>query len=403
MNDGSILVLNAGSSSLKFSLFRARGKNTLDLVVHGQVDGLGSQPRLTAKDGAGKKLVERDLKVSEASAPRDAIRLAGVWLREQFGDERVTAVGHRVVHGGPKYSQPVLLDDRVLVELEQMVPLAPLHQPHNLAAIRAVKDWRPDLPQVACFDTAFHRVHSQLTDLYALPWEYYEAGVRRYGFHGLSYEYIASALPNVAPEIARGRVVVAHLGSGASLCAMKAGQSVDCTMGFSVLDGVPMGTRPGALDPGVLLYLIGHRGMTAKEVENLLYYESGLLGLSGVSNDMRLLEESDEPRAWLAIDYFVHRIAKEIGALAASLGGLDGLVFTAGIGENSPEIRARVVGACEWLGVTLDADANARGERRISVADSKASAWVVPTNEELMIARHTVANVSTRERNQHHE
>jgi acetate kinase len=252
-----------------------------------------------------------------------------------------------------------------------------------------LRESRPGLPQIACFDTAFHRTHSQLDDLYALPFEYYEAGVRRYGFHGLSYEYIAATLPQIAPDLAIGRVIVAHLGSGASLCALRAGQSQHSTMGFSPLDGIPMGTRPGGVDPGVLLHLVAQRGMTPAALERLLYKESGLLGLSGVSNDMRLLLESSEPRARLAVDYFVHYVAKEIGALAAVLGGLDGLVLTAGIGENSPAIRARILAACEWLGVELDVDANARGGPCISAAGSAVSAWVVPTNEELMIARHT--------------
>ena len=303
-----------------------------------------------------------------------------------------------MVHGGPEYSRPVLVDEPVLAALERLVPLAPLHQPHNLAAIRSLRETQPRLPQVACFDTAFHRSHPQLADLYALPWAYYEAGVRRYGFHGLSYEYIAAALPQVAPAIAGGRVIVAHLGSGASLCALRAGVSVDSTMGFSALDGLPMGTRPGALDPGVLLYLVGERGMTAAALEKLLYKESGLLGLSGVSNDMRVLLESGEPRARLAVDFFVYRVAREIGALAAVLGGVDGLVFTAGVGENSAEIRARVVAACAWLGVALDAEANRRGGPRISAEGSAVSAWVVPTNEELMIARHTLALVAGAQR-----
>ncbi|TFH29569.1 MAG: acetate/propionate family kinase, partial [Deltaproteobacteria bacterium] len=320
------------------------------------------------------------------------------WLRAQFTGEPLLAVGHRVVHGGAEFSRPVLVDAPVLAELERLVPLAPLHQPHNLAAIRMLRETQPQIPQVACFDTAFHRAHPQLADLYALPWEYYEAGVRRYGFHGLSYEYIAAALPKVAPGIAGGRVVVAHLGSGASLCAMRAGKSVDSTMGFSTLDGVPMGTRPGGIDPGVLLYLVAQRGMPPAELEKLLYKDSGLLGLSGVSNDMRVLLESREPRARIAVDYFVYRVAREIGALAATLGGVDGLVFTAGIGENSAEIRARIVDACAWLGVTLDAEANWRGGPRISPDGSAVSAWVVPTNEELMIARHTHALVAGAQR-----
>jgi acetate kinase len=389
MSSGSIVVVNAGSSSLKFSLFRVDGGEHLQLAVRGQVDGIGTRPGLKVRDAAGGTLVARDLPVDEACEVKDAIALAGTWLRERFPGEPLIAVGHRVVHGGADYSQPVLVDDAVYAALERLVPLAPLHQPHNLAAIRAVRETQPGLPQVACFDTAFHRTHSQLDDLYALPWACYEAGVRRYGFHGLSYEYIAATLPRIAPDVAGGRVIVAHLGSGASLCALRDGQSRHSTMGFSPLDGIPMGTRPGSVDPGVLLYLIGQRGMTPAALERLLYRESGLLGLSGVSNDMRLLLESAEPRARLALDYFVHSVAKEIGALAAVLGGLDGLVFTAGVGENSAEIRARIARACTWLGVTLDPDANQRGGPCISGPGSAVSAWVIPTNEELMIARHT--------------
>jgi acetate kinase len=395
MNSGSILVVNAGSSSLKLSLFRVDAAGDLQLNVRGQIDGIGTQPRLAAKDGAGTALVERDLAVTEVREVKDAITIAGDWLRAQYEGEPLLAVGHRVVHGGSEYSRPVLVDAAVFAKLEQLIPLAPLHQPHNLAAIRAVRDTQPQLPQVACFDTAFHRTHPQLADLYALPREYYEVGVRRYGFHGLSYEYIAAALPQVAPEIANGRVIVAHLGSGASLCAMRGGKSIDSTMGFSPLDGIPMGTRTGAIDPGVLLYLIRERAMSHTALEELLYKKSGLLGLSGISNDMRVLLESSDPRARLAVDYFVHYVAKEIGALSAVLGGLDGLVFTAGIGENSAEIRARIVNACGWLGMTLDPDANQRGELCISAADAAVSAWVVPTNEELMIARHTLALVTS--------
>jgi len=394
VSGGFILVVNAGSSSLKFSLFRT-GTGGLELAARGLIDGLGTRPRLVVKDGAGATLEEREPAVAEARDAKDAVVLAADWLRAQFAaGAPLLAVGHRVVHGGAQYSRPVLVDAQVLDALERFIPLAPLHQPHNLAVIHTLRETRPEVPQVACFDTAFHRTHPQLADIYALPWAYYEAGVRRYGFHGLSYEYIAAVLPQVAPAIAGGRVIVAHLGSGASLCALRNGVSVDSTMGFSALDGLPMGTRPGALDPGVLLFLVGERGMTAPALEKLLYKESGLLGISGVSNDMRLLLESREPRARLAIDFFVYRVAKEIGALAASLGGVDGLVFTAGVGENSAEIRARVLEACAWLGVAPDADANRRGGPHISAEGSAVSAWVVPTNEELMIARHTFALVT---------
>ncbi len=393
MNNGSILVVNAGSSSLKFSLFRT-GADVLQQDVRGQIDGVGSQPRLVVKDRAGSTLVERDFADTEVREVKDAITLVGTWLRDQFEGESLLAVGHRVVHGGTEFSQPVLVNAPVFNALEKLTPLAPLHQPHNLAAIRAVRETQPEMPQIACFDTAFHRSHPQLADIYALPWEYYEAGVRRYGFHGLSYEYIAAVLPQTAPEIANGRVIVAHLGSGASLCALRDGKSQDSTMGFSPLDGIPMGTRPGGIDPGVLLYLAGQRGMSPAALEKLLYKDSGLLGLSGLSNDMRMLLENHAPRAQLAVDYFVHRIAREIGSLAAVLGGVDGLVFTAGIGENSAAIRARIVGACAWLGMTLAADANQNSEPCITTADSMVSAWVVPTNEELMIANHTHALVT---------
>lgn len=396
MKPGVILVVNAGSSSLKFSLFRLDGAGALQLAVRGQIDGIGTRPELRVKDAAGASVAERDYSRSEAGSVNDAIRLAGEWLRDYLQGEPLSAVGHRVVHGGVDYARPVLVDAGVYAALEQLMPLAPLHQPHNLAAIRALREAQPQVPQVACFDTAFHRGHPQLADLYALPWEYYEAGVRRYGFHGLSYEYIASVLPKVAPDIAGGRVIVAHLGSGASLCALRSGRSQDSTMGFSPLDGVPMGTRPGALDPGVLLHLMRQRGLSAAQLEHLLYRESGLLGLSGISNDMRVLLESREPRAQLAIDYFVHHIARQIGALAAVLGGVDGLVFTAGIGEHSPQIRARILQACAWLGVTLDADANLCGGPCISTMHSAVSAWVVPTNEELMIAQHTRACVTAK-------
>ncbi len=390
-NSGSILVVNAGSSSLKFSLFRLDAAHALQLAVRGQIDGIATRPQLKAKDDTGQTLVERDLAVGQVREVGDAIKLVDAWLREHFPGEPLLAVGHRVVHGGTDYSQPVRVDASVFAALEKLTPLAPLHQPHNLAAIRTLRETQAQVPQIACFDTAFHRSHPQLADMYALPWEYYEGGVRRYGFHGLSYEYIAGELPRLAPDIANGRVIVAHLGSGASLCALQAGKSVDSTMGFSPLDGIPMGTRPGTVDPGVLLYLVGQRNMTPATLEKLLYRESGLLGLSGVSNDMRVLLESPEPRARLAVDYFVHAVAKAIGALTAVLGGLDGLVFTAGIGENSPEIRARIVRACAWLGITLDTDANQRGRACISAAGSAVSAWVVPTNEELMIARHAQA------------
>jgi acetate kinase len=300
------------------------------------------------------------------------------------------AVGHRVVHGGPKYTRPVLVDAGVLAELEQYVSLAPLHQPNNLAPIRSISERFPQLPQVACFDTAFHRGHSAIADHYAIPERFYTQGVRRYGFHGLSYEYMAQRLPEVAPEIAHGRVIVAHLGSGASMCALLGGRSIESTMGFTALDGVPMGTRPGQLDPGVVLFLI-EQGMTPAAVQNMLYAECGLKGLSGISNDVRDLEASDDPRAAFALDHFVYRIGLLAGLLAAALGGLDAFVFTAGIGENSVSLRARIAEKLAWLEARLDPKANAARALRISSPDSRVALYVIPTNEELMIAQHTLA------------
>jgi len=317
----------------------------------------------------------------------------------------VLGVGHRVVHGGSKFSAPVLIDPQVLSELRELIPLAPLHQPHNLSAIEAVSERLPEVPQVACFDTGFHRGHEAVADLVPLPREICNANVKRYGFHGISYEYISSVLPDVAPEIADRRVIVAHLGSGSSLCALKNGKSVDTTLGFTALDGLCMGTRPGSLDPGVVLYLFQNLNLTAKEVETILYKQSGLVGISGISNDMRDLLGREEPEAKLSVDYFVYRAAKEIGALAAVLGGIDALVFTAGIGENSAEIRRRICESSRWLGVELDDQANGARGPRITMQKSKVSAWVVPTNEELMIARHTgrLLGLTEHDKEQHND
>ena len=386
--DDYALVLNAGSSSLKFCVFRRPEKKNWQIAARGQIEGIGTSPRLSAKDADGEVLVDNDLDVAVRDGHAAIDRLAG-WLRSKYGGSRVVGVGHRVVHGGARYDRPVVITRQVLAELQALVPLAPLHQPYNLAAIEAVFERLPDVPQVACFDTSFHLGRSPVAELIPLPREICKSGLQRYGFHGLSYEYVSSLLPEAAPEIAEGRVIVAHLGSGASLCALREGKSVDNTLGFTALDGLCMGTRPGALDPGVVLYLFQNLGLTAKQVETMLYKQSGLLGISGISNDMRELLARSEPEARLAVDYFVYRAAKEIGALAAVLGGIDGLVFTAGIGENSPEIRRRICEASSWLGVELDAQANTRGGPRISTSQSKVSTWVIPTNEELMIARHT--------------
>ncbi len=386
----AILVLNAGSSSLKFAVFSLRGR-ALELAWKGQIEGIGTAPRLVVRADGGQTLADRTFACGEARTHAACLGHLRAWLGDRLDGVALVGAGHRVVHGGAEFDRPVRIDAAVILRLEDLVPLAPLHQPHNLAAIRALVELDPDLPQVACFDTAFHRGRPQVADLFALPYELYEQGIRRYGFHGLSYEWIARRLPELAPEIAQGRVVALHLGSGASLCALRAGRAVDSSMAFTPLDGVPMGTRPGALDPGVVLHLIQARGFDAEEVSELLYHRSGLLGLSGIGSDMRDLLASGQPRAALAVEHFVYRTVQTVAALGASLGGLDGLVFTAGIGERSPEIRARVCDACAWLGVELDPAANAGGGPRITRPGSRVSAWVVPTDEERVIAEHTAA------------
>jgi acetate kinase len=381
--DGFALVLNAGSSSLKFCVFD--GAKGWRAAARGQIEGIGTSPRLSVKDAGGASLANQEVSLRDG---REAVEVCAAWLKANLRPAKVLGVGHRVVHGGPRFAGPTLLSQSTLDELRELVPLAPLHQPYNLSAIEAVFERLPGVPQVACFDTSFHRGQPAVAELVPLPREIRDTGVQRYGFHGLSYEYIASVLPQVAPEIAGGRVIAAHLGSGASLCAMRAGKSVDSTLGFTALDGLCMGTRPGALDPGVVLHLFQGLKLAAGEVETLLYKKAGLLGISGISNDMRDLLGRDDPDARLAVDYFVYRAVKEIGALAAVLGGVDALVFTAGIGENSAEIRRRICEASAWLGVKLDAKANAAGGPLISAPGSKVSAWVIATNEELMIARH---------------
>ncbi|HEY7288633.1 MAG TPA: acetate/propionate family kinase [Vicinamibacterales bacterium] len=381
------LTLNAGSSSVKFSVYRQPPAAAWNLDARGQIEGIGTSARFSASDAAGARIA--DERPSQVADARGALDVLATWLRAHYPDAHVLAVGHRVVHGGAKYAGPVVVTPEVVEDLRQLIPLAPLHQPYNLAAIDAVTERLPDVPQVACFDTSFHQNQPPVAHVVPLPEDIRRGGVQRYGFHGLSYEYIASVLPDAAPEIAGGRVIVAHLGSGASLCAMKDRRSIDSTLGFTALDGLCMGTRPGAVDPGVILYLFQQLKMSAKDVESLLYKKSGLLGISGISNDMRDLLQSAEPKAQLAVDYFIYRAAREIGALAAVLGGVDGLVFTAGIGENSTEIRKRICTASAWLGIQLDDEANNRKGPRITRAGSAVSAWVIPTNEELMIARHT--------------
>jgi acetate kinase len=386
----AVLVLNAGSSSIKFSVYALGPDDRLGLDSRGQVEGIGTRPRFVASDGESVGLRDESFAAAGPDGHGEALRRLASWLRERLSDDRVLAVGHRVVHGGVEFEAPVAIDEAVLQRLDALVPLAPLHQPHNLAAIRALRAQMPGLLQVACFDTAFHRPHPELADRFALPRRYYDDGIRRYGFHGLSYEYIAHRLREIAPEIAEGRVVVAHLGSGASMCAMRTGRSQDSTMGFTALDGLPMGTRCGALDPGIVIHLMRAYGMDADAIERLLYHDCGLKGVSGISNDMRTLLASDDPNAAQAVDLFVWRICRELGALAAALGGLDGFVFTAGIGERSPDIRERVCRGSAWLGIELDEDANRAGDARISAAGSRVAVWAIPTDEELMIARHTL-------------
>ena len=386
----TILVLNTGSSSIKFELFEVGAEDRLESRFAGQIEGIGVAPHLVAKNAAGRLLVDRPVPLEEAADVERALAVVEGWLEAELAGP-LLAVGHRVVHGGPLYATPVRVDERVLAALEAFVPLAPLHQPNNLAPIRALLRRRPELPQIACFDTAFHRTHGELADRFAIPEALWEEGIRRYGFHGLSYEYIASRLAELDPELARGRVIVAHLGSGCSMCALRGGKSVESTMGFTALDGLPMGTRPGQLDAGVVLHLLTAKGMDARALERFLYHECGLKGLSGISNDVRLLLASSDPRAKLALDFFVYKIAQMTGWLTAALEGLDGFVFTAGIGENAPTIREAVAHRLGWLGMRLDPRANATGGPLISAPDSRLRVWVIPTDEELMIARHTLA------------
>lgn len=384
--DDYALVLNAGSSSLKFCVFQRPAGDAWRLASRGQIEGIGTTPRLSVKDANDQSLAKKDVQCADG---HEAVEALAVWLRSQYSGARVLGVGHRVVHGGAQFKGPTVINEQVLEELHKLIPLAPLHQPYNLAAIEAVIQRLPGVPQVACFDTSFHRGQSAVAELIPLPRELRQQGLQRYGFHGLSYEYIASVLPQVAPDVARGRVIVAHLGSGASMCALKEGKSIDSTLGFTALDGLCMGTRPGSIDPGVVLHLVQGLKLSGKEIETLLYKKSGLLGISGFSNDMRDLLGRNDPAARLAVDYFVYRAAKEIGSLTAVLGGIDALVFTAGIGENSAEIRERICESSAWLGIELDHAANTERRSKISTSRSRLSVWVIPTNEELMIARHT--------------
>ncbi len=383
-------VINAGSSSLKFSFYEGE-----KCLLAGQVDGIGVNPRASATGADGKALAPPELGGKPATAPSELLPAIIPWARERLGGRRLAALGHRVVHGGLRHSGPARVTPELLAELEALVPLAPLHEPRNLAPIKMALRLDPDLPQVACFDTAFHRTAPEVEQAFALPYSFYEEGIRRYGFHGLSYEYIASVLPQRAPEIAGGRVVVAHLGNGCSACALRDRVSIATTMGFTALDGLPMGTRCGELDAGVVLHLIQQKHMPPDELVDLLYRRSGMLGLSGISSDFRDLLASDERRAHFAVEVFCYRVARHIASLAAALGGLDGVVFTAGVGENAAPVRGAICRACAWLGLDLDEAANRERKERISTPNSRVAAFVIKTDENLMIARHARALVTT--------
>ncbi|MBB6593136.1 acetate/propionate family kinase [Ralstonia solanacearum] len=387
-----ILVINAGSSSIKFHAFAANGAQ-LDPIAGGKIEEIYTNPRFTVKRQNGEVIEDKRWPSGEHLGHDNAIAFLFDWLRGHAGDAKLLGVGHRVVHGGDKYSAPVRIDAHVMEALDALVPLAPLHQPHNLAAIRSILSRNPHVPQIACFDTAFHHTQPAVATRFALPPEITSKGVRRYGFHGLSYEYIASVLPHYDERAAKGKTVVLHLGNGASMTAFDHCQSIASTMGFTAVEGLVMGTRSGSLDPGVVLWMLEEADMDARAIESLLYKRSGLLGVSGVSSDMRALLTSDEPRAAEAIELFCYRISRELGSLAAALGGLDAIVFTAGIGEYAAAVRDRVCTLASWLGVSLDAQANARHGPRISNDDSAVDVWVIPTNEELMIARHAFSRL----------
>ena len=383
-------VINAGSSSVKFSFYDGDQQ-----ILTGQVEGIGAHPSAIAAGPNGEKIAAPDLGRRPPTVPSEVLPAILPWARERLGDRRLAALGHRVVHGGMRYSRPARVTPELLAELEALVPLAPLHEPHNLAPIKMAMSLNPELPQVACFDTAFHRSAPEVEQAFALPYTLYAEGIRRYGFHGLSYEYIASVLPERAPEIANGRVIVAHLGNGCSACAMRNRVSIATTMGFTALDGLPMGTRCGELDAGVVLHLIQQKKMSAEQLVDLLYRRSGMLGLSGISSDFRELLTSDDPRARFAIEVFCYRVAGHIGSLTAALGGLDGIVFTAGLGENAAPVRSAICRASAWLGLELDEAANRENKERISAPGSRVTAYVIRTDENLMIARHAHALVQS--------
>ena len=388
-----VFTLNAGSSSLKFSLWEAETGTELRELFRGEIEKIGIAPHLSAREPAGRTLIDKRFEEGGTNLSHEnLLRELFAWVSQQRRNG-FKAIGHRIVHGGATFTAPVRIDHQVMESLSKLESLAPLHQPHSLSGIRICAALQPRVPQVACFDTAFHRTMDSVTRRLGLPRAYEEEGVQRYGFHGLSYEYIAQRLRTIDPDLAKGRVIVAHLGNGASLCAMHDGRSVDTTMSFTALDGLLMGTRPGTLDPGAVTYLMRECTMSAAEIEDLLYHRSGLLGISGISSDMRTLLANNNPHAREAVDLFVFRAAREIGALAASLGGLDGLVFTAGIGEHASEIRSRICARCSWLGVVPDESANRAGRMRITTEASRTLVYVIPTDEEKMIARHTVSHI----------
>jgi acetate kinase len=389
--DSMILTLNAGSSSLKFAAFRVVTGGEPDLLASGQIEGIGAITKGAVKTVSGE-LIELSFDRSQTHVDHEAAIGAILdWLKRAGYDSSVVAIGHRIVHGGPDYAKPVLIDDATLTKLKALIPLAPLHQPHNIAGVEAAMKAFPSTPQVACFDTAFHRAHPFISDTYALPRSYYDDGVRRYGFHGLSYEFMTRKLRAISPQIAREDVIIAHLGNGASMCAVHDGRPVASTMGFTALDGLSMGTRCGQLDPGVVLYLMAEKKMSADDISDLLWKDSGLKGMSGISQDMRELETSDSPAARDAIAYFVSRIRRELAGLAATVNGAEAIVFTAGIGEHSWKVREAALTDMEWMGVHLDAEANRANAQIISAKTSPTMVFVIPTNEELMIAEHTVS------------
>jgi acetate kinase len=391
LDSSVILTLNAGSSSLKFAAFALVEGGEPSALASGEIEGIGATAQGRVTTASGEKSALRfegsGLGVDHAAAMSAILE----WLKDAGYDSSVAAVGHRIVHGGPDYSEPVLIDEATLAKLRALIPLAPLHQPHNIAGVEAAMRSFPSTPQVACFDTAFHRAHPFIHDTYALPRSYYDEGVRRYGFHGLSYEFIMRKLRTIAPDVARKAVIIAHLGNGASMCAVHGGRAIATTMGFTALDGLSMGTRCGQIDPGVALYLMAEKKMSVDDISELLWKNSGLKGMSGISQDMRELEASDSPGAREAIAYFVSRIRRELGALAATVNGADAVVFTAGIGEHSWKVREAALKDMEWMGIHLDAEANRANAQIISAKDSPTIVYVIPTNEELMIAEHTVA------------